>query len=140
LADPGTVFEIYVGENSVEVVAVRGKVSFVHSATETKYGVLAGSPSILADQQQVSLDEGAVDPLKVPVRRGRFNPRSPGSMRTRYNDQIWKHISENKKQNLQDRLIPKKKCGGRLLAIEQGPITLKEITTNPGTMSSSQKD
>ena len=62
LADPGTVFDFYVGENSVEVVALRGKVSFVHSATDAKYDVAAGSPSILADQQQVSSDEGTVDP------------------------------------------------------------------------------
>jgi hypothetical protein len=62
LAYPGTVFDFYVGENSVEVVAVSGKVSFVHSATEAKYDVAAGSPSILADQQQVSSGEGTVDP------------------------------------------------------------------------------
>jgi hypothetical protein len=61
-AYPGTVFDFYVGDNSVEVVAVRGKVSFVHSATEAKYDVAAGSPSILADQQQVSSVEGTVDP------------------------------------------------------------------------------
>src|SRR5512136_2179394 len=62
LAYPGTVFDYYVGDNSVEVVALRGKVSFVHSATEAKYDVVAGSPSILADQQQVSAGEGTVDP------------------------------------------------------------------------------
>ena len=62
LAYPGTVFDFYVGDNSVEVVAVRGKVSFVHSATEAKYDAAAGSPSILADQQQVSSGEGTVDP------------------------------------------------------------------------------
>jgi len=62
LAYPGTVFDFYVGDNSVEVVAVRGKVSFVHSATEAKYDVAVGSPSILADQQQVSSGEGTVDP------------------------------------------------------------------------------
>jgi len=62
LGDPGTVFDFYVGENSAEVVAVRGEVSFVHSATEAKYDVAAGSPSILADQQQVSSGEGTLDP------------------------------------------------------------------------------
>jgi hypothetical protein len=62
LANPGTVFDFYVGDNSVEVVAVRGKVSFVHSATEAKYDVAAGSPSILADQDQVSSGDGTVDP------------------------------------------------------------------------------
>ena len=62
LAYPGMAFDFYVGENSVEVVAIKGKVSFVHSATEAKYDVAAGSPSIVADQQQVSSGEGTVDP------------------------------------------------------------------------------
>ena len=62
LAYPGTVFDFYVGDNSVEVVAVKGRVSFVHSGTEAKYDVAAGSPSILADQQQVSSGGGTVDP------------------------------------------------------------------------------
>ena len=62
LGDPGTVFDFYVGDDSVEVVAVRGKVSFVHSATEGRYDVESGSPSILADRQQVSSGEGTVDP------------------------------------------------------------------------------
>ncbi len=62
LAYPGSVFDFYVGDHSVEVVAVRGKVSFVHSETDARYDVAAGSPSILADQQQVSSGEGTVDP------------------------------------------------------------------------------
>ncbi len=61
IGDPGTVFDFYVGDNSVEVIAVRGRVSFVHSATEGRYEATAGSPSILADQQQVSSGEGTVD-------------------------------------------------------------------------------
>ena len=61
-ADPGTVFDFYVGENSVEVVALRGKVSFIHSATGARYEVSAGSTSILADRQQVASGEGTVDP------------------------------------------------------------------------------
>jgi len=39
LGDPARVFDFYVGENSVEVVAIQGNVSFVHSATEAKYDV-----------------------------------------------------------------------------------------------------
>ena len=62
LANPGAVFDFYVGESSVEVVAVRGTVSFVHSATNARYNVQAGNPSILADQNQVSSGEGTVDP------------------------------------------------------------------------------
>ncbi len=62
LADPGTAFDIYVGDNSVEVVALQGEVSFVHSATGTRYDISAGSSSILADENQVSSGEGTVDP------------------------------------------------------------------------------
>jgi hypothetical protein len=62
LAYPGTVFDFYVGENSVEVIAIKGEVSFVHAATDAKYNVAAGSPSILADENQVSSGDGTVDP------------------------------------------------------------------------------
>ncbi len=62
LAYPGTVFDFYVGENSVEAVAIKGKVTFVHTATDAQYNVAAGSPSILADSQQVSSGDGTVDP------------------------------------------------------------------------------
>jgi hypothetical protein len=62
LADPGSAFDFYVGDNSVEVVALQGGVSFVHSATGTRYDVSAGSASILANQNQVSSGEGTVDP------------------------------------------------------------------------------
>ena len=61
LADPETVFDFYVGDNSVEVVGVKGTVSFVHSAGDAEYDVAAGSPSILADEQQVSSGDGTVD-------------------------------------------------------------------------------
>jgi len=62
LAYSGAAFDFYVGENSVEVIALRGTVSFVHSATNAKYDISAGSPSILADQNQVSSGDGTVDP------------------------------------------------------------------------------
>jgi hypothetical protein len=62
LANPGTVFDFYVGENSVEIVAVKGIVSFIHTATDARYNVAAGSPSILADENQVSSGDGTVDP------------------------------------------------------------------------------
>ena len=62
LAYPGAVFDFYVGENSVEVIAVKGKVSFVHTATDARYDATAGSPSILADASQVSSGDGTIDP------------------------------------------------------------------------------
>jgi hypothetical protein len=61
LGDPGTVFDFYVGENSVEAVAIKGKVDFIHAETDARYEVSAGSPSLLADQRQVSSGEGNVD-------------------------------------------------------------------------------
>jgi hypothetical protein len=61
LADPDSVFDFYVGEKSVEIVAIKGTVSFVHSPTEAKYDVAAGSPSILADRSQVSSGDGTVE-------------------------------------------------------------------------------
>jgi hypothetical protein len=62
LAYPGAVFDFYVGENSTEVVAVKGTVSFVHTATDARYDVEAGSPSVLADERWVSSGDGTVDP------------------------------------------------------------------------------
>jgi hypothetical protein len=62
LAESGAVFDYYVGENSVEVVALEGTVSFVHLPTRTRYEVEAGSASILADEREVSSGEAMVDP------------------------------------------------------------------------------
>ncbi len=62
LADPDTVFDLYAGEASVEVVALKGHVRFVHAATNSKYDVEAGFPSILADQSKVSYGDGKIDP------------------------------------------------------------------------------
>jgi hypothetical protein len=62
LAYPGTVFDFYVGDVSVEVIAIKGTVSFVHSANNAKYDVVTGAPLILADQKSVSSGGGTVDP------------------------------------------------------------------------------
>jgi len=62
LAYPGSIFDFYVGENSIELIAVKGNASFIHSSTQGRYDVAAGSPSLLADQSQVSSGEGVVDP------------------------------------------------------------------------------
>ncbi len=61
LAYPGTAFDFYVGENSVEIVAVEGTVSFIHAATDARYDVAADSPSILADAGQVTSGDGGVE-------------------------------------------------------------------------------
>ncbi len=63
LVYPGGVFDFYVGESSAEVVAVKGKISFIHTATNARYEVSAGDPSILADETQVASGDGGVDPI-----------------------------------------------------------------------------
>ena len=73
LVYPGGVFDFYVGENSAEVVAIKGKVTFVHAATNAKYDVSPGSPSILADQSQVSSGDSGVDPTWDGWNRTREN-------------------------------------------------------------------
>jgi hypothetical protein len=62
LAYPGAVFDFYVGENSAEAVSVKGKITFVHAATNSRYEISPGNPSILADQNQVTSEGGGIDP------------------------------------------------------------------------------
>ena len=62
LVYPGGVFDFYMGENSAEVVAVKGKITFVHAASNARYEVSPGNPSILADQSQVTSGDSGVDP------------------------------------------------------------------------------
>jgi hypothetical protein len=60
---PGdTSFDLYVGDYSAEVVAVEGTVYFVHRTSETKFEVIAGSSSILADSREVTAGEAETDP------------------------------------------------------------------------------
>jgi hypothetical protein len=61
IADINTVFDIYVGDASVEVVAVQGKVDFIHKTSNAKYDVIAGSNSIVADNTVVSAGEGTTN-------------------------------------------------------------------------------
>jgi len=62
MAHENTSFDLYVGDESVEVNALKGRVYFVHERAERKFEVIAGSSSILADSQQVTTGEGRVDP------------------------------------------------------------------------------
>ena len=61
LSDPDTVFDLYVGANSAEVIAIKGTVSFVHEEGYARYDVSAGSPSMLADQDSVAPGDGTVN-------------------------------------------------------------------------------
>ncbi len=61
LSDPDTVFDLYVGADSAELVAIKGTVSFVHEEGSARYNVSAGSPSILADQNGVAPGDGTAE-------------------------------------------------------------------------------
>ncbi|MHB8828585.1 MAG: DUF6600 domain-containing protein [Syntrophales bacterium] len=61
LAEPGTIFDLYVGENSTETVAIKGTVSFVHPPSDSRYNVTSGAASIIADRGHISSGEGKVD-------------------------------------------------------------------------------
>ena len=60
LASRGTIFDLYVGEESVEVVTLKGRVIFIHAGNSGRYEVLSGS-SLVADSGKVSSAEAAVD-------------------------------------------------------------------------------
>ena len=73
LADPGTVFDIRVGETSVEVTALTGQVAFFQSGTHAKTIASPGAPAILADSTRVSLGVGTADPAWTDWNAGRDN-------------------------------------------------------------------
>ncbi|MGV8073294.1 MAG: DUF6600 domain-containing protein [Syntrophobacteraceae bacterium] len=60
-AQAGTIFDLYVGEQSVEVIALKGSVSFIHEPDNSRYDVEADSSSIIADQRAVTSGQGTVD-------------------------------------------------------------------------------
>jgi len=61
MAPPLTIFDVYVGNESLEVIAIKGKVDFVHASGQAKYEVVAGSSSILANKEEIASGEGVVD-------------------------------------------------------------------------------
>lgn len=61
VAEPGSAFDLYVGDESVEVIGIRGKVDFIHDVDGAKYVVVPGAMSILADNRQATNGEGKVD-------------------------------------------------------------------------------
>ena len=56
-----TVVDVYVGDESVEVIAIRGTVDFLHEATGRKYEVREGFASIVADSASTEPGNGTVD-------------------------------------------------------------------------------
>ncbi len=61
VAQPGSTFDLYVGDQSVEVIALKGTVTFIHAGDNGKYEVVPGSPSVIADARQVGAGESNVD-------------------------------------------------------------------------------
>ena len=61
VAPAGAVFDLYVGDESLEVIGIRGKVDYVHPEGNTKYDVLAGSSSIIASRTEIASGEGLTD-------------------------------------------------------------------------------
>lgn len=61
MAQPGSTFDLYVGDSSLEVIALNGTVNFIHAQDGAKYEVVSGSSSIIADNAQVVPGEGNVD-------------------------------------------------------------------------------
>jgi hypothetical protein len=60
VAPPGSAFDLYVGDDSLEVIAVRGELNFIHDATGQRYPLRVGGASLIADRQGVSRGNGTV--------------------------------------------------------------------------------
>jgi hypothetical protein len=54
-------FDLYVDDTSLEVVALKGRVSFFHTSDQQEYEVIAGSSSLVADRHQVTAGKGIFD-------------------------------------------------------------------------------
>jgi hypothetical protein len=61
VAQPKSAFDLYVGDESVEVIALSGKVDFVHTGDNARYEVIHGSSSVIADAARVGTGEASVD-------------------------------------------------------------------------------
>ena len=61
LAQSGGSFDLYVGDQSLEVIALQGEVSYIHGADQSKYDVVAGASSVIADKQNVTTGAGNLD-------------------------------------------------------------------------------
>jgi hypothetical protein len=57
-APAGTRCDLYVGEDSLEVIALKGKVAFVHTPRGIKFEAVEGLSSLVADAEQVTVGEG----------------------------------------------------------------------------------
>ncbi len=61
LSQPGTAFDLYVGDGSAEIICLDGTVDFILEGGQGKYTVTAGGPSIISDGKQAVKGDGNVD-------------------------------------------------------------------------------
>ena len=61
-AQEGTAFDLYVHLASIQVIAQRGTVEFVHNLEESRFAVTAGSTSLLANARRVEVRKDYGDP------------------------------------------------------------------------------
>lgn len=60
VAQPGTAFDLYVGDQSAEVIGLNGTVDFVLGDGESRYTVVAGGASIISDGKRAMEGDGTV--------------------------------------------------------------------------------
>ena len=61
VAQPGSSFDLYVGDQSAEVITLSGTVDFIHAGDNARYEVVHGASSVIADAAQVGSGEASVD-------------------------------------------------------------------------------
>ncbi|MGC8492305.1 MAG: DUF6600 domain-containing protein [Syntrophobacteraceae bacterium] len=61
LAQPNSIFDVYLGDSSVEVIALNGRVDYIQQSDNSSYELTPGGESIIADASQVSSGQDAVD-------------------------------------------------------------------------------
>jgi hypothetical protein len=61
LAEPGSTVDVYVGDQSVEAIALNGRADYIQQSSNERYEVVPGGPSLLADAAHVASGEGQVD-------------------------------------------------------------------------------
>ncbi|MGA2403837.1 MAG: DUF6600 domain-containing protein [Syntrophobacteraceae bacterium] len=75
-AGPDSTFDLYVGDQSVEVLGLNGGVDYFQQGTNAKYEVIPGGASILADATQVADGAGTLDAQWDDWNAGRDTVRS----------------------------------------------------------------
>ncbi len=61
LAQPGSIFDLYVGNDSVEAIDLNGRIDYIQQSDNSSYELTPGGPSIIADASRVSSGDAAVD-------------------------------------------------------------------------------